>query len=385
MKDFHRNVEKTIIDDLQKKFVFLSGPRQVGKTTLAKRILKGKKGKYYLYDDADDRRIILEKKYTSQKWVCLDEFHKFARWKNHIKGVFDKHHETLHLLLTGSARLDVFQKSGDSLFGRYYPYHLHPFSLGELHSSSRPTVPEDFLIAHEPLKHTSELLRFGGFPEPFSLQSVKEHRRWSNTRRQLLIQQDLREISQIELISLVEQLMLLLPHRIGSLFSQRSLAENIQVSAPTIQNWMRVFEQLFLVFKIKPYSRNIVRSLHKQAKYFLYDWSQIEDAGARFENFVASHLLKAVQVWNDLGEGNFGLHFLRDRNGREVDFLLTNDNKPFLLLETKLAETQFSESLHYFSKHLNVPAVQLLQKNNVVKMDGNCMVISANRWLGHLP
>ncbi|MBI2343830.1 MAG: ATP-binding protein [Deltaproteobacteria bacterium] len=380
-----RNIFHSIDTDLQKKFVFLSGPRQVGKTTLAKRLIRERKGTYLLYDDNDDRRVILEKNYVTQQWVCLDEFHKYPRWKNHIKSIFDKYHETLHLLLTGSARLDIFQKSGDSLFGRYYLHHLHPLSLGELHTNTIPKFSADLCNAHEPLSHMAELMRFGGFPEPFFAQSQEEHLRWSNMRRQLLVREDLRELTHIELLVLLEQLMLLLPRRIGSLFSYRSLAEDIQVSPPTIQHWMQVFEHLFIVFKIQPYSKNITRSIRKQPKYFLTDWSQIDDEGARFENFIASHLWKAVQVWTDLGKANAGLYFIRDRDQREVDFLLTRDQKPMLLIETKIADAQPSSTLQYFCRRLQIPAMQLLQKPGIVTKRDGIFVASADQWLAQLP
>jgi len=385
MFGINRNVEAILLADLKKKFIFLSGPRQVGKTTLAKKIITKLTGCYLTYDDDEDRRIILRKGYLTNSSVCLDEFHKFPRWKNHIKGVFDKHHENLRLLLTGSARLDVFQKSGDSLLGRYYLHHLHPFTYGEINSSKMPSPPSDPTLPHSPGHGMEELLRFGGFPEPFSRQSEHEHRRWSALRNQLLIQEELRNLTHIALIGLVEQLMLLLPERIGSLFSYHSLAEDIRVSVPTIQNWMDVFQRLFIAFKITPYFQSIARSIRKQPKYYLYDWSQLPDEGARFENLVASHLWKAVQIWNDLGAGNFNLHYVRDRNAREVDFLLTRDHHPWLLVESKLSETQPSESLRYFSRRLNVPGIQLLLRDNIHKKEGTLLILSARRWLAYLP
>ncbi|MBI1870995.1 MAG: ATP-binding protein [Chlamydiae bacterium] len=381
----HRNLEETIHSDLLKKFVFLSGPRQVGKTTLAKALIKKEKGTYLLYDDEEDRRKILGREYIQDAWVCLDEFHKFPRWKSQIKGVFDKYHETLHLLMTGSARLDVFQKSGDSLFGRYYLHHLHPLTCGELHSSHLPSLPSDLYEPHAEVDFIPQLLQFGGFPEPFYSHSEKEHRRWSNSRRHLLIQEELRELTQVELIGLIEQLMLLLPNRIGSLFSYRSLSEDIRVSVPTIQNWMEIFQRLFILFRMAPYSRKVTRSIQKQPKYYFYDWSQISEEGARFENFVASHLWKAVQVWTDVGEANLNLCFVRDRDGREVDFLITREGKPWFLVEAKLAESQISQNLRFFSNHLGVPGIQIVLKEGLYRRENNILLVSANRWLAHFP
>lgn len=385
MNDIPRNAEAALVADLKKKFVFLSGPRQVGKTTLAKKIIAEFHGQYLVYDEDEDRRLILQKGYLGKGWVCLDEFHKFPRWKNHIKGVFDKYHESLRLLLTGSARLDVFQKSGDSLFGRYYLHHLHPFTFGEIRSSMMPDPPSDLVRLHAAAPGLRELMRFGGFPEPFFRQSEREHRRWSALRNQLLIREELRDLTHIELVGLVEQLMLLLPERIGSLFSCHSLAEDIRVSVPTIQNWMSIFERLFIVFKVTPYFQRVARSIRKQPKYFLYDWSQLPDEGARFENLTASHLFKAMQTWNDQGAAALGLHYVRDRNGREVDFLVVKDGRPWFLMEAKLSETRPTESLRYFSRRFNIPGIQLVLRENVHKTDGLVTVVSADRWLAHLP
>ena len=384
MKVIKRNIEKPIERDLYQKFVFLSGPRQVGKTTLAKGIINNKKGVYLLYDDDDDRREIIKKEYVAKKWVCLDEFHKFQRWKSHVKGVFDKYHEDLHLILTGSARLDVFQKSGDSLFGRYYPYHLHPLTCGELSSEELPGI-ENIFEFHKPVATIDDLLQYSGFPEPFLKQSTREHRRWSNTRNHLLIREDMRELTQIKLITLVEQLILLLPERIGSLFSYRSLSEDLKVGTPTVQNWMQIFEKLFIVYCISPYTQKITRSIQKQPKYYLYDWSQITDEGHRFENLVAGHLWKACQLWTDQGEGNIDLHFIRDRMGREVDFLVLKDRKPWFLVETKLAETDVDKNLNYFCGRLKVPGLQVLQRKSFIKEHGAVTVVSADRWLANIP
>jgi predicted AAA+ superfamily ATPase len=240
-------------------------------------------------------------------------------------------------------------------------------------------------VPHEPAPHLAELLHFGGFPEPFHAQSEAEHRRWSNARSQLLIREDLREISQVSLIGLVEQLMMLLPERIGSLFSFNSLAEDIRVSPVTIKKWMEMFQRLFIVFPVPPYSQKIARALHRQPKFFLNDWSQTPDAGDRFENMIACHLWKAVQTWTDLGLANLALHHIRDRDGRECDFLITRDRKPWFLVEAKLTETRPSPALEYFSRRLSVPGIQMVSSEGVCRQSGNILVVSANRWLGRLP
>jgi len=382
MRFFQRNIEIHVDQDLQKKMVFIAGPRQVGKTTLGKRLIKQYKGKYLLYDDLDDRRNILNKGFIQNQYVCLDEFHKYQRWKSFLKGVYDKYKENLHILLTGSARLDVYQKSGDSLLGRYYLFHLHPLTLSEL-NKKQISLPGEILAPSELLKGLNELYRFGGFPEPFASQSEQEHRRWSNQRRDLLINEDLRDLTDINLVSVVENLMLLLPDRIGSLFSYTALAQDLNVSVPTVQSWLKVFEKLYIVYKIPPYTKKITRSLHKRPKYYLWDWSQLEQAGQRFENFVAGHLYKAVSLWTDLGFANCSLHFLHTRDNKEVDFLIQKNNKPWFLVEVKTADTQISKWLRYFSKQLGIPGIQVVRDSGVYKRDENISVISADSWLGH--
>lgn len=375
-------------EDVQTKFVFLSGPRQVGKTHLAKQILKKWEGKDYNWDLAEDRQHILTKSFVKDRFVVFDELHKYDRWKNFIKGIYDKFHEVLKVLVTGSARLDIYRKGGDSLFGRYFLYHLHPFSMGEIQFANMIPGPQDLLEAKWPRAERElfeNLMKWGGFPEPFYAGSEKTHHRWSIQRRDLLVREDIRDLTNIHLLSLIEHLMLLVPSRVGSVLSIHSLKEDLQVAYNTVRTWLDSLERLFIIFTLKPYSKRLGRSIHKERKLYLWDWSQIKDEGARFENLVASHLWKAVHIWRDLGMGDFELWFLRDRDRREVDFCITRDLNPWLLVETKLSETQISESLDYFSNRLNVPAVQLVQTKGVEKRVGPIPVVSADRWLLNLP
>ena len=382
MNVISHNIENNITKDLENKMVFLSGPRQVGKTTLAKKIISGKKGLYLLYDESEDRKNILTKTFLHEKYVCLDEFHKYNRWKGFIKGVYDKYKDSLHVILTGSARLDVYQKSGDSLFGRYFLYHLHPLTLAELNSKII-TLPEALCEPHSPLPGIDDLFAFGGFPEPFLRASEQEHRRWSNQRRQLLVQEELRELTHLQLLGVVENLMLLLPEKIGSVFSYSSLAEDLRVSTQTVQNWLAIFEKLYFVFKLKPYRPRITRSIQKRPKYYLWDWSQLENEGRKFENLVAGHLFKASSLWKDLGLANAELWYIQDRSGKEVDFLMTRDNKPWFLVEVKLAEEETSRNLKSFAERLDVPGIQVIKKPGVCRKSGNMLLVSADRWLGH--
>ncbi len=383
-----RNLAGPIEKDLRKKFVFLAGPRQVGKTHLAMSVLERLEGKYYNWDLAEDRQKILAKEFLQDRWAVLDELHKYDRWKNFLKGIYDKYHETLKILVTGSARLDVYRRGGDSLLGRYFLFHLHPFSLGEV---LRPSVigrPEEVLKVGEgtPASDALEqLLRLGGFPEPFLNGSEEAHRRWSIQRTDILVREDIRDLTQVTLLSLIEHLMLLLPSRVGSVLSVNSLREDLQVAYNTVRSWLETFERLYITFSLSPWTQRIARSIHKERKLYLWDWSQIKDEGARFENFVASHLWKAVHLWRDLGMGDFGLWFVRDRDRREVDFCVTKDRAPWLLVEAKLSETQLSEPLEYYANRFGVPGVQVLKTGGVLKRVGPHWIVSADRWLPLLP
>lgn len=383
-----RSLQPLIERDLNKRFVFLTGPRQVGKTYLSKQILSRLGGKYYNWDLGEDRQAILSKSFIHDGTVVLDEIHKYDRWKNFTKGVFDKFHEQLKILITGSARLDIYRRGGDSLVGRYFLFHLHPLSMGELKHPETIPAPKDLFSGELPPsepKLLEDLTKLGGFPEPFYDGREDFHRRWSIQRLELLVRQDIRDLTHITHLSLVEHLLLLLPKRIASCLSINSLREELQVAYNTVRLWLDALERFYILFRLSPYTAHLSRSVLKEKKVYLWDWSQIPDEGARFENLVASHLFKAVQTWRDIGWGNFQLYFLRDRARREVDFCLTLDDKPWLLVEAKLSETQMSESLDYFAKRFQVPAIQIVRRPHVEKVMGPIRLVSADQWLLKLP
>lgn len=383
-----RNISTSIENDIKKKFILLSGPRQVGKTYAVREIINKLNGKYYNWDSSEDRQKILSQSFLYDRFVVLDELHKYDRWKNFLKGLYDKHHETLSAIVTGSARLDVYRKGGDSLLGRYYHFHLHPLTVGELHNPGNVNKAERAMLMEScapDMGLSDQLMRFGGFPEPFYAGNETEHNRWSLHRRELLVREDIRDLTNISLLSLVEHLMLILPGRIGSVLSINSIKEDLQVAHNTVRSWLDTFERLYIIFSLKPFTAKIHRSINKEKKIYLWDWSQISDEGARFENFVASHLWKAVNLWRDLGMGDFDLRFIRDRDRREVDFCVTKNNKAWLLVEAKLSDTKPSENLDYFAGRLNVPAIQLVNKRDINSQQGAVRVMSADRWLTLLP
>lgn len=369
------------------KFILLCGPRQVGKTTLAKYWLSEQThGLYLNWDNVQDRSVLLEMSFLHQQpfpeALVLDEVHKYIRWKSWLKGLYDKEAQRLQAIVTGSARLDIYQKGGDSLLGRYELLHLHPLSIGELTHGQLIPPPSDWLKLEPRTPDTSlwpQLAQRSGFPEPFYKDNALQHRRWSNRRRELLIQQDLRELSQIKMLSMVSHLALLLPRHVGSTLSVNSLREELQVSFDSIQLWLKSLEHLYYCFRIAPYSKKIAKSLRKEHKLYLWDWSVINDPGARFENMVASHLLKAIHSWNDVGYGQFELMYWRDTTKREVDFVILNDHQPIALIECKRSQQVLSPALLYLGEHLNkIPQIQLIEEPGIDKIRGQTRVVSAD-------
>lgn len=369
---YDKLIEEHLINDTQ--MAFIAGPRQVGKTTVAKaseslvRVFR-----YLNWDNVVHRQEMLDnpngifedlgvqKSKKEKPIIVFDEIHKYKLWKNFIKGLYDTYRERAHIIVTGSAKLNIYKKSGDSLMGRYFLYRMHPLSIGEILS---PEVPQDYFL-RDPQKVTpaimQRLLNYGGYPDPYLKNDQRYHRRWQLLKREQFFKEDVRELSQVQDLSLIEVLYQLLQEQAGQMLSYTALAKKIQVSSPTIKNWISLFEELYYCYTLTPWHTNITRSLIKEPKLFIYDWSQIHEKGARIENFVASHLLKAVHFWTDMGTGEYALHFLRNKEGQEVDFLITKDRSPWILIEVKASEGKsLSPSLKYFQDQTKAPyALQL--------------------------
>ena len=352
--------------------VLLSGARQVGKTTLACTIESGPDLFYLNWDDADDRELLLrgtrsiaqhmglERLRARLPLLVLDEIHKYSKWKQLLKGFYDKHQGQCHILVTGSARLDVYKKGGDSLMGRYFHYRLHPFSVRE--TLQGEVAPDDAAEIQAPRLPADEnfeaLLHWGGFPEPYLKRDRRFFNRWSKLREQQLLQEDVRELTRVQELGQLELLAVLLKSQAGQLTSYSKLAKKVRVSVDTVRRWLGILEAMYYCYAIRPWSENITRSLLKEPKYYLWDWSQCTDVGARNENFIASHLLKAVQYWTDTGRGDYGLYFLRDKEKREVDFLVSKDGKPWFIAEVKSSmSAPLSASLALFAKQTGVEHV----------------------------
>jgi predicted AAA+ superfamily ATPase len=389
----NRYLTKYIDEFSRKKFVLMAGPRQVGKTTLAKAWLGSTSG-YLNWDIPTDRERLftrtLSQDLPNGRYV-FDEIHKYARWKSLLKGLFDARSRDIQLLVTGSARLDVYQRGGDSLLGRYELLRLHPLSVGELLQSGVPPPPTDWLrVGGKDAREAAQLWRrlreFSGFPEPYLEQDPLQYGRWSARRRDLLVREDLRDLTNIRQLSLVEQMALMLPERVGAPFSLNNLREHLQVAHDTARQWFEALTRLYFCYVITPWSTRVGRSLSKEPKIYLWDWRMIEDHGARFENQVASHLLKAVDAWSDLGYGEFSLHYWRDQQKREVDFLVARNRKPIVLLECKLKDDKPSPTLDYCAKLIDpeLPRIQLVETEGVDHCIGATRVVSASSFFAGL-
>jgi uncharacterized protein len=403
-----RNLYLRIWQDLaaDKDMIFLVGPRQTGKTTLARIISRlFANSLYFNWDVVDHRNKLMqnpaffesvERKDSSIPFIVLDEIHKYKDWKNYLKGVYDEFHGRYHFLVSGSGRLDVYQKGGDSLAGRYFQFHLWPFTIAELGATNRNI--EEFMKA--PFEMTMEradelkeiwsgLSELSGFPEPFLAGRKTTYRRWSNTYSRQLIREDIRDLTNVKSVVDMETLYVLLPTKIGSPISVPSLSRDLKVSYNSVQNWLSIFERFFLTFSIGPWTPKISRAIQKERKIYLWDVPQIKDPAARFENMVALELWRAITAWNDIGHGTFSLHFIKNKEQQEVDFLIAEGGIPFLLVEAKLSDAEPSSALKKFQVVLKTPAVQLIEESKGFRIVSNgnqqILIAPAYQWLSRLP
>jgi uncharacterized protein len=338
-----------------RQMALVSGPRQVGKTTTCRSV----SDEYLNWDNADDRRLLLRGPASIAQALqldvlrakspvaTLDELHKYTKWKNLLKGFFDSYGDRVRLIITGSSRIDIFRRGGDSLMGRYFLYRMHPWSVAE---SLRTHLPQKEIHAPEEVRSSDwdALWEHGGFPEPFLRRDTRFTRRWRSLRYEQLSREDLREMALVSDLGTLETLMQILAEHSGQQLIYSNLAREIQVSVDTVKRWIDLLARLHYGFLIRPWFRNVAKSLRKEPKWFLRDWSGVLDEGARAETLVACHLLKAVEGWTDLGFGDFELRYLRDKQKREVDFLVVKDRKPWFLAEVKMSDKTLSPSLGYF-------------------------------------
>ena len=403
-RDLYVNIWRNLA--AEKSMVFLAGPRQSGKTTLAHIISKKFTNTlYFNWDIAEHRARLIEnltffeavqRKDSSTPLIVFDEIHKYKEWKNYLKGVYDQFHGSYQFLVAGSGRLDIYQKGGDSLAGRYYLFHLGPFTVAELGGCNLPIgnwLREPLKVNMEEKEKLREiwsrLSTLSGFPEPYLSGRTTTYRRWTNAYSQQLIREDIRDLTGIKSIGETELLYLLLSSKVGSPISVPSLAGDLRVSYNSIRNWLSVFERFFLIFSIGPWTHKIARAIQKERKIYLLDSPKIKEPSARFENMVALELWRAVTSWNDMGYGSFSLHFIKNKEQQEVDFLIAQERKPFLLVEAKLSDMEASPALKKFQRGLNIPAIQLIEESDgyrVFSHEGQSILVApAYQWLSQLP
>lgn len=385
-----RYLTPLIREDLAEKMVFLGGPRQVGKTTLSRRVLGHfKSDAYYSWDNAQHKKAALAGRWPSEKSVVvLDELHKYLRWKTWLKGQYDTYFPRLNFLVTGSAKLNVFRRRGDSLLGRYHYYCLHPFSYRECAGDSlalplvEPEVGGLLSFSNDSDETILDrLFTFGGFPEPYIKQSPRFLRRWHRERVDLLVKDDIRSLEDVKDIELLMRLAQQLPDRVGSLLSLNSLREDLSVSHKAVSRWIGILEMVYYCYRVYPFQISALRSLKKEPKLYLWDWSEVADEGDRFENMVASHLLKYCHFLRDYFGYGMAVYFVRTREKKEVDFVVTVAQKPWFAVEVKLTDETPSKALHYFKSHLGVEQLyQVVKSPGVDFTQGGVRVMSASRF-----
>jgi uncharacterized protein len=349
-----RTISVPVQHDLDRKMVFISGPRQAGKTTFAKHLCKANGSVYeksYLnWDIASHRSQIIQEEFSSDTdFLIFDEIHKYLRWRQVVKGVYDARTEGRKIIVTGSARLDYYRHGGDSLQGRYRFYRLPPFSCRELGEPKKNIVEQMFSL--------------GPFPEPFLSGSQRDARVWSRDYRMRIFEEDLRDLERVMDIALLEKLAMLLPVRVGSPLSINSLKEDLQIAHQTVSRWVTILESVYMIFRIYPFTGSLARSIKKEAKHYHFDWTTVDDPGARFENMVALHLLAWCWRQQDAEGRDVELRYYRDMDRREVDFVITDENLPIHLIEVKTTHREVSSSLRYLAGRFPKASVRQIALN----------------------
>ncbi|NOR14375.1 MAG: AAA family ATPase [Candidatus Aminicenantes bacterium] len=393
-------------EEFGRQMRFISGPRQIGKTTLAKNFLHQKKCDhlYLNWDLRDVRDQYIHDSYFFETdiydiprqrkpaWICMDEIHKMPKWKDILKDYFDKFEKEVHFIITGSARLEWFQKSGDALTGRYFLFHLFPLTLSEASGNPMPKLLEGETangFIEKRIDHVrydqgllDQLLNYSGYPEPFTKAKDRFFRRWQREMVDQVLREDIRDLTRIIETENIASLILHLPERIGSPLSLNALREDVQVSYTAVKNAISALQLTHVIFLIPPYSRSIARALKKEKKCYFYDWTRCSDPAARFENYVGVELKTLIELWNDSGLGILDLNYVRTKDGRESDFLITRNGKPWCLIEAKLSDGPVENHHRRHADALGgIPVIQLTHKSGVLKKnEGSVYRISASRF-----
>lgn len=372
-----RTIQTFIKHDLLSKIVLLTGPRQCGKTTLSKQLYDSYD--YFNYDAAASRLALSEQSWDrTKRLVIFDEIHKMKHWKQWLKGIYDTEGIPPEILVTGSARLNTHKKVGDSLAGRYFQFRLHPLDLKEAMACYGDDADTLF----------EQLWRCGGFPEPFLKNDARYYKRWRKTHSDIILREDLINLYTGRDIQAIEALILLLKDRVGSTVSYANLARDLDRDPNTIKRWLLLLENLYLIFRVKPYHKNIARSLLKEPKFYFYDHAVLDThEGAHMENIVASALLKELDYMEDTQGITANLHFLRTKEGKEIDFLVCVDQKPTFMIEVKCSDDAPAAAFHHFSRFLpEIKKIQLVKNIAREKTYPDGLEIRALvPWLAHIP
>lgn len=364
---------KLIKNDLLKKIVFVTGPRQAGKTTLSQMIFSDYD--YLNYDYAEHRLALQEKSWDRNKNLLIfDELHKMKNWKSWLKGVYDVEGINPPIIVTGSARLDISRKMGDSLAGRYFTYHLHPFDIKEVKGK---IDPDDAF---------NRLINVGGFPEPFLQNNIDFYNRWKRTHLDIILRQDLIDLESIRNIQSIETLIELLRTQVGSPVSTLKLARILGHDSKTIKRWLAILENLYIIFPVRPYHKNIARAILKEPKYYFYDTAQVKgDDSIKLENITACSLLKEINFLEDSKGMNISLHYLRNKDKKEIDFAVFIENN-ILLIEVKYGDNHLSPNFKIFNKYFKTcKKIQIVKNLNREKTyPDNIEIRNAVSWLGNL-
>jgi len=372
-----RYLTNYLLDDLKKKIVLLTGPRQSGKTTLSKMLSSN--FDYLNFDNPEHRLGLIERSWDRSKdLVIFDELHKLKNWKSWLKGIYDTEGLQPPIIVTGSAKLDTYRKAGDSLAGRFFQFRLHPLDLKEIKKINSPDDLEAVL---------NRLLDCGGFPEPFLERNTRFYNRWKRSHLDIILKQDMIDLENVREITSIETLIQLLRKRVGSPVSYNSLAQDLQCSDKTVKRWLTILENMYIVFKIGPFHRNIARSILKAPKYYFYDTGQvIGDLGIKLENLTACALLKEIHYIEDCYGEQAQLYYLRTKNSQEIDFFVTRNEAPFLMVEVKWADSAPSRNFSIFGKYFpGIKKVQIVKKLEREKTYPNGTEIRpAHNWLADL-
>lgn len=374
----NRSLEKFLKKYLKEKILLIVGPRQCGKTTLSLRIRKDYE--YLNYDNEEDRDIIDKKQWVqNKKYLIFDELHKKENWKRWLKGVYDTKTKSSGIIVTGSARLDIYHKMGDSLAGRFFQFRLHPFDVKEIYQFNKKSDPDQTL---------NRLLKVGGFPEPYLKNTTSYYIMWKRSHLDIIFKQDLIELETPRKFKKIELLVQLLKKSIGTPVSYKSLADHLNCDPKSIELWLQWLENLFVVFKVPPYHRNLTDALKKKSKYYFYDTAQLyEEKGQRLENLVACSLLKENQFQEDCLGQEKGLFFIQNNNKKEIDFLVTKNEEPSIMIEVKSKGENLSSNFQTFSPYFkNIQKVQIVKDLRKERdfADGT-QLRRASEWLSRMP